>query len=68
MSRVVPGIEVTMARVSLRSAFISEDLPTFGLPMIATLRPSLIILPVSAVASIASTLDLTSVRPVTRFS
>ena len=51
VSLVVPGTSVTIALVSLRSPFISEDLPTFGFPTIATLIPSLIIRPVEAVDS-----------------
>ena len=49
-SLVVPGIAVTMALLSLRSAFMRDDFPTLGLPMMDILRPSLIILPVSAVS------------------
>ena len=36
LSRVVPGIFVTMLLSSPSSALTSEDLPTFGLPTIAT--------------------------------
>ena len=39
-SRVVPGMSVTMARSALNSAFISEDLPTFGRPHSTTDAPS----------------------------
>ncbi len=35
-SRVVPASAVTMARSMPSNAFISEDLPTFGLPTMAT--------------------------------
>ena len=35
-SRVVPGTSDTMTRSRPRSAFSSEDLPTFGRPRIAT--------------------------------
>ena len=48
-SRVVPGISVTMALSSPSIRFIRDDLPTFGLPNMAVFRPSLKILPVSAV-------------------
>ena len=68
VSRVVPGISVTIARVSLRSAFISEDLPTLGLPIIAMLSPSLSIRPVSAVDSMESIFALTASSPEIRFS
>ena len=39
-SRVVPGTSVTMARSALKSAFIKEDLPTFGRPHNTTDAPS----------------------------
>ncbi len=45
VSRVVPGISVTIARFSFTKKFKSEDLPTFGFPAIATEMPSRIILP-----------------------
>ena len=45
MSLVVPFIFVTIALFSFKSAFNIEDLPTFGLPTIATLIPSLIMFP-----------------------
>src|SRR5471030_470226 len=47
-SLVVPGISVTIALFSLNNALSNDDLPTLGLPIITTLRPSLIILPSSA--------------------
>ena len=47
VSLVVPGISVTIALDSLSIAFIKDDFPTFGRPTIATLMPSLKILPVS---------------------
>jgi len=39
-SRVVPGTSLTIALSSPRIAFSSADLPTFGLPTIATLIAS----------------------------
>ena len=39
LSRVVPGMAVTIARFSSSSALSSEDLPTFGRPIIATRAP-----------------------------
>ena len=42
MSLVVPAISVTMAFSSPTKAFNNDDLPTLGLPTIATLMPSLI--------------------------
>ena len=48
-SRVVPGISVTMARSSRRSALSRLDFPTFGFPTIAVVRPSRRILPAVAV-------------------
>ena len=39
-SRVVPGAAVTMARLAPTSALNKLDLPTFGLPAIATRAPS----------------------------
>ena len=51
ISLVVPGISVTMALFSPIRTFISDDFPTLGLPTIDTERPSLMILPVSAVES-----------------
>ena len=47
-SLVVPGILVTIAFSSPNKAFNKDDLPTFGLPTMATLIPSLIILAFSA--------------------
>ena len=47
-SLVVPGISVTIALFSFNNAFNNDDLPTFGFPTIAKLKPSLIILPSSA--------------------
>ncbi len=44
-SRVVPGISVTIALDSRNKAFINEDLPTFGFPIITVFKPSLIIRP-----------------------
>jgi len=49
-SLVVPAISVTMALSSSKRVFKSDDLPTFGLPKITVLMPSLYIFPVSAVA------------------
>ncbi len=43
-SLVVPGISVTIALSSLRSAFIKEDFPTFVSPANAILIPSVIYL------------------------
>ena len=43
-SLVVPAISVTMAFSSPTREFNNDDLPTFGLPTIATLTPSLMIL------------------------
>ncbi len=45
VSRVVPGMSLTIARSSLRMAFISVDFPTFGLPIIATGMPFLMVFP-----------------------
>ncbi len=39
-SRVVPGASWTSTRSSPSTALTREDLPTFGLPMIATRVPS----------------------------
>ena len=39
-SRVVPGMAVTIARLALSSALNRLDLPTFGVPTIATCAPS----------------------------
>ena len=35
-SRVVPATSLTIDRLRFARRFVSEDLPTFGLPMIAT--------------------------------
>ncbi len=43
-SRVVPATLVTMTRSSPRIRLTSEDLPTFGLPMMATLSRVLLLL------------------------
>ena len=48
ISLVVPAISVTIALFSLSNAFNKEDFPTLGLPTMAKLNPSLIILPASA--------------------
>ena len=40
LSRVVPGVAVTIARFSASRAFSSDDFPTFGRPMIAARSPS----------------------------
>ena len=45
VSRVVPGISVTIARAVPTSALSKLDFPTFGLPNMATLTPSEISLP-----------------------
>ena len=47
VSRVVPGIGVTIARSSARRAFKRVDLPTFGRPTIAIVSPSRMIRPSS---------------------
>ena len=57
VSRVVPGMSVTMLRCSPRKRFISEDLPTLGLPTMATERPSRRIFPSSAFSSRAEMPD-----------
>ena len=51
VSLVVPGMSVTIALFSPMRAFISEDFPTLGFPIIEIFRPSLIIRPVSDVES-----------------
>ena len=40
VSRVVPGMSVTMARSSINRALSREDLPALGLPQMTTRRPS----------------------------
>ena len=50
VSLVVPGISVTIALSSISSRLSRELFPTFGLPKITASTPSLIILPMSAVA------------------
>ncbi len=40
-SRVVPAMFETMVRSSLRMALTSDDLPAFGFPTMAILRPVL---------------------------
>ena len=47
ISRVVPGIFVTIERSVPESKFIKVDFPTLGLPAITVLTPSRMILPVS---------------------
>ena len=59
-SRVVPGISVTIALFSFNKAFNKEDLPTFGLPIIVVLIPSLIILPLFALSESFLSLSKTS--------
>ena len=49
-SLVVPAISVTIALFSPNTAFSNDDLPTFGLPTITVFKPSLRILPLSAVS------------------
>ena len=44
-SLVVPAIGETMAFSSLKSALINEDLPTLGLPAMATGTPFLMTFP-----------------------
>ena len=45
VSRVVPAISLTMARLSFSKLFSKVDFPALGLPIIATLTPCLITLP-----------------------
>ena len=47
VSRVVPGMSVTMARSSCKSAFNRLDFPAFGRPTIAVRRPSRMMRPSS---------------------
>ena len=60
-SRVVPAMSVTMAFSSLNKWFNKLDLPTFGRPMIAVLKPSRKIFPCWAVANKAWICPLTIV-------
>ena len=58
VSRVVPGISVTIARSERESALRSEDLPTFGFPTITVCIPSRSILPVSKLSISSEILEL----------
>lgn len=49
VSRVVPGMSLTMARSSPTRRLRMEDLPALGLPMMATGMPFLMALPVEKV-------------------
>ena len=49
-SLVVPAMSVTIALFSPNIEFNKDDFPTLGLPTITVFRPSLSILPLSAVS------------------